>query len=73
MINMNEIEKVLGTDKKFIVLMMDKYISGVENEMQKLVEASEAPDRKTISEVSHKMLGSARMFAPFCRAPRIPG
>lgn len=63
MIDMTEIEKVLGTDKNFLVLMMDKYISEVGKEMQKLTEAAEFPDWKTIGEVSHKMLGSARMFA----------
>ncbi len=62
MIDIDEIKKILGEDKKFILFMMEKFISTSEREVAALIAATQAGDSKSVRQISHRMLGTVRMF-----------
>jgi signal transduction histidine kinase/HPt (histidine-containing phosphotransfer) domain-containing protein len=61
-IDLARIRKILGNDQEFILKMMDKFILNFGADMARLDEAVRLVKWQEIKELSHKMLGSARIF-----------
>lgn len=61
-INLEEMKQLLGSDEKFIAVLMDKYIQDMPEEAKKLKASVARKDWKEVRAMSHKMLSGTKIF-----------
>jgi HPt (histidine-containing phosphotransfer) domain-containing protein len=60
--NLEEIKKIVGTDEIFITRLLEKFMSESGTDVKRLNTAVEGKNWPLVRAVSHKMLGSTRIF-----------